>query len=288
MEGVGSCLVTETLVEVTGAKLQTQAFGVPSNPPILLIMGMMSSMLWWPDRLCEELSAQGRYVIRYDQRDTGLSTHYPQGEPGYSFSDLADDAIAILDNYGLETAHLVGMSMGGFVAQEAALRHPHRVRTLTLISTSPVGVDGLPSSTKAYQEHSTAAEGLNWSDLGAIADFLRRDTAMLAGTRHPHDAEAASAIISRDMARAPSFASATNHFSLLAAEEPTRLRAADINVPVLAIHGTADPLFPVEHGEAFIKAARNARLHRIEGGGHEIHDRDIDEMVKAIIDHTAY
>ncbi|MGJ4859149.1 alpha/beta fold hydrolase [Labrys sp. La1] len=281
-----TCLVTEKVVEVKGADLQTQAFGVASSPPIVLIMGMMSSMLWWPDRLCEELAGRERYVIRYDQRDTGLSTHYPQGEPGYSPSDLADDTIAIFDSYGLETAHLVGMSMGGFVAQEAALRHRRRVRTLTLISTSPFAVEGLPSSTTAYQEHSAAAEGVDWSDLEAIADFLSRDAAMLAGTRHPHDAGAASALIARDMARAPSFASATNHFALVREDGPAGLQASDLDVPVLAIHGTADPLFPIAHGEAFTKVVPHARLHRIEGGGHEIHDHDIDEMVQAIAHHA--
>jgi len=278
---------TETSIEVKGAKLQTQAFGDPSSPPIILIMGMMASMLWWPDRFCKALAARQRYVIRYDQRDTGLSTHYPQGEPAYSFSDLADDVIAVLDGYGLETVHVVGMSMGGAIAQEIALRHPRRVRTLTLISTSPLGVEGLPSSTKAYQEHSSSAEAVDWSNLEAIADFLRRDTAMLAGARHPHDPDAASALIARDIARAPSFASATNHFSLVSEERPARLQASDIKLPVLAIHGSADPLFPIGHGEAFTKVVRDARLHRVEGGGHEIHERDIDEIAQAIIDHTA-
>lgn len=286
MEWAGSSRVTEKSVEVKGAKLQTQAFGAPSSSPIVLIMGMMSSMLWWPERFCRDLAAQGHYVIRYDQRDTGLATHYPQGEPGYSSSDLADDVMAVLDGYGLEAAHLVGMSMGGFVAQETALRHSRRVLTLTLISTSPLAVEGLPPPTKAYREHSAAGEAVDWSDLGAIADFLRRDAAMLAGTRHPHDAEAVSALIARDMARAPSFASATNHFALVGGEEPARLKASDLTIAVLAIHGTADPLFPIAHGEAFTKAVPNARLHRIEGGGHEIHDRDIDEMVQAIAHHA--
>ncbi|AYG68301.1 alpha/beta hydrolase [Rhizobium sp. CCGE531] len=274
-------------VEVRGAKLQTQAFGDPSGPPIVLIIGMMVSMLWWPDRFCEAFAARQRYVIRYDQRDTGLSTHDPQGEPRYSFSDLADDAIAILDGYGLETAHVAGMSMGAAVAQEVALRHPRRVRTVTLISTSPLAVEGLPSSTRAYQEHSRSAEAIDWSNLEDIADFLRRETAMLAGTRHPHDPDAASALIARDMARAPSFVSATNHFTLVSEERPTRLQASDIKLPVLAIHGTADPLFPIEYGEAFTKVVQNGRLHRFDGGGHEIHEGDIDEMVQAIIDHTA-
>ncbi|MET3756077.1 pimeloyl-ACP methyl ester carboxylesterase [Rhizobium binae] len=278
--------VTEKIVELTGVQLQTQAFGDPAGAPVLLIMGVMSSMLWWPERFCEELAAQGRYVIRYDQRDTGLSTHYSPGEPGYSFDDLSEDAIALLDGYGIEAAHLVGMSMGGFVAQEAALRHPRRVLTLTLISTSPIGVDGLPSSTKAYKEHSAAAERIDWSDLGAIADFMRRDSAMLAGTRHPHDAEAARILIARDMERATSFISATNHFMLSSGDKAATLHASNLEASVLAIHGTADPLFPIEHAEAFTQAVPNARLHRIAGGGHEIHDRDIDEMVRVIVDHT--
>ncbi|NLS14941.1 alpha/beta hydrolase [Rhizobium sp. P40RR-XXII] len=287
MERTRSFAVTESSVETKGASLQTQAFGDPSSPPIILIMGMMASMLWWPDRFCEALAARRRYVIRYDQRDTGLSTHYPQGEPRYSFSDLADDVIAILDGYGLETAHVVGMSMGGAVAQEVALRHPRRVRTLTLISTSPLAVEGLPSSTKTYQEHSRSAEATDWSNLESIADFLRSETAMLAGTRHPHDADAANTLIARDMARAPSFASATNHFTLVSEEGLARLQASDIKLPVLAIHGTADPLFPIEHGEAFTQVVRDARLHRVDGGGHEIHERDIDEIAQAIVNHTA-
>ncbi|OWV87747.1 acetyltransferase [Rhizobium sp. R635] len=288
MEMTGSTLVAEKIVAFEYTQLHTQAFGDPAHPPVLLIMGVMSSMLWWPERFCEELAAQGRYVIRYDQRDTGLSTCYPPGEPGYSFSDLADDAIAVLDGYGIEAAHLVGMSMGGFLAQEAALRHPRRVRTLTAISSSPLGVDGLPSSTKAYKEHSAAAESLDWSDLEAIADFLRRDSAMLAGTRHPHDAEAADALIARDMGRAASFVSATNHFMLLSEDSAATLHASRIDVPVLVIHGTSDPLFPIEHGEAFTRVTPTAQLHRIVGGGHEIHDRDIDEMVRVIADRTGF
>jgi pimeloyl-ACP methyl ester carboxylesterase len=274
--------MSERTIKSDGAEICTQAFGDPKDPPVLLIMGVLASMLWWPERFCEELAGQGRFVIRYDNRDTGLSTHWPQGEPGYRFADMADDAAAVLDGYGIAKAHVVGMSMGGMLVQQLALRHPDRVRTVTIISSSPLGVEGLPGMTPAYSAHSAEGEKVDWSDVAAMADYIRKDVAMIASTRHPHDVVAASELIDRDVARTgSSYTSSTNHFALLGDDGP-KLRAADIAAPMLVIHGTSDPLFPVEHGEAFLKELPEAKLHRIEGGGHEIHSADIDEYVRII------
>lgn len=278
--------MTDRIVKSRNAEIQTQAFGDPNDPPVLLIMGIMASMLWWPERFCEELAGQGRYVIRYDNRDTGLSTNWPQGQPGYNFDDMADDAAAIPDAYGFDKADIAGMSMGGMLAQRFALRHPDRVKTLTIISSSPLGVDGLPPSTPAYQAHSADGEKVDWSDVQAIAAYIRKDVSMLTGTRHPHDAEAAADLIDRDTKRARNFPSVTNHFTLFEGAEEN-LRAADIKAPLLVIHGTSDPLFPIQHGEALAKVVPGARLHKVDGGGHEVHDRDIDEIVGAIVRHTA-
>jgi pimeloyl-ACP methyl ester carboxylesterase len=121
----------------------TEAFGAPTAPAILLIMGATASMLWWPDELCHSLADAGHFVIRYDNRDTGRSTTQQPGPPAYTIADMADDAIAILDGYGLARAHLVGMSLGGMIAQLAALKYPHRVRSLTLISSSAFDEDDL-------------------------------------------------------------------------------------------------------------------------------------------------
>lgn len=87
-------------------------------------MGAMASMLWWPEAFCRELADAGLYVIRYDNRDTGRSTKYPPGKAPYTFDDMADDAIGVLDSHGIDKAHVAGMSMGGMIAQIAALRHP--------------------------------------------------------------------------------------------------------------------------------------------------------------------
>src|SRR5919108_4989276 len=133
--------MSERTVRADGIELATQTFGDASDQPVLLIMGAMASMLWWPEEFCRRLSGSGRYVIRYDNRDTGLSTTYEPGKPGYTSADMIDDAVRLLDGYGLPAAHIVGMSMGGAIAQSVALEYPERVLSLTAISTSPVGID---------------------------------------------------------------------------------------------------------------------------------------------------
>jgi predicted alpha/beta hydrolase len=121
--------VSERVIRSDGIEIATEAFGDPANSTVLLVMGAMASMLWWPEEFCEELAARGRRVIRYDHRDTGLSTKYEPGEPPYTLGDMADDAVRVLDGYGISAAHLVGMSMGGVISQlaEAPQARGHRL-----------------------------------------------------------------------------------------------------------------------------------------------------------------
>src|SRR5882724_12637812 len=120
-------------------EIVSQTFGDSADPAILLIIGAMASMLWWPEAFCRKLAGEGLFVIRYDNRDTGLSTKYAPGEPPYTFEDMADDAVRVLADHGIERAHVVGMSMGGMIAQLVALKHSSRVISLTVISSSPMG-----------------------------------------------------------------------------------------------------------------------------------------------------
>ncbi len=121
----------ERTINVHGASIHSESFGDSGNPCILLIMGAMASALWWPVDFYVELAGRGLFVLRYDHRDTGRSTTSPLGEPGYTVEDLADDAMAVLDGYGVATAHLAGMSLGGFLAQLIALKYPSRVLLMT-------------------------------------------------------------------------------------------------------------------------------------------------------------
>lgn len=263
----------------------SQSFGDPADPAVLLIMGAMASMQWWPEAFCRELAGRGRFVIRYDNRDTGLSTKYPPGAPPYTFDDMVDDATRVLDDHGVARAHVVGMSMGGMLAQSVALKHPERVSALTVISSSLLGVDtsGLPGTTEAYKEHSAQGANVDWANREQVLDFMVKDARAIASTRHPFDEERTRVTIEADYDRSGGLASVTNHF-LLKGSGPQRT-VRDLRMPLLVIHGTADPLFPIEHGEALAEAVSGARLVRVEGGGHELHRNDWSQIIDAIVAH---
>ena len=136
-------------VAVNGIELAYETFGEAGAPPVVLVMGLATQMIAWPDELCEGLARSGLFVVRFDNRDVGESTHLRdlppprladvlvrRRPPPYSISDMAADTVGLLDGLGLDQVHLVGASMGGFIAQTVALEHPGRVRTLTLIMTS--------------------------------------------------------------------------------------------------------------------------------------------------------
>ena len=129
----------DDIVRANGVDLCVEAFGDPADPALLLIMGSSASMDWWEDEFCRRVAAGLLFVIRYDQRDTGRSVTYPPGAPPYTMQDLATDAVGVLDAFGVSRAHVVGMSMGGAVAQLVALDHASRVASLTLIATAAAG-----------------------------------------------------------------------------------------------------------------------------------------------------
>ena len=278
--------MTERMIKANGVELCTEAFGDPGDPPILLIMGTGASMLWWDEDFCRRLAAGDRYVIRYDHRDTGRSTAFPPGNPGYTGAALATDAVAVLDGYGIPAAHLVGLSAGGGIAQELAIEHAERVRSLVLISTSPAvpGARALPPPTEAFGRFFATAE-VDWSDLDSVIRYQVGFWRVLAGDR-PFDEPACRELVRRDLARARDFAAVRNH-DLVAGGGPANGTLSSISVPTLVIHGTADPMFPFPHGQALAEEIPTASLLPLDGAGHGFDRADWGTVLPAIRSHTA-
>jgi pimeloyl-ACP methyl ester carboxylesterase len=280
--------VAEQLIEANGVTLCTEAFGDRADPPILLIMGIGGSMLWWEEGFCRMLAEGGRFVIRYDHRDTGRSATYEPGRPGYTGADMVADAAGVLDAYGIPAAHLVGLSAGGGIAQLLALEFADRVLSLVLISTSPAlpGARRLPPSTERFERFLGTAE-VDWSDAESVVEYLTAYTRMLAGGQRAFDEAAARELVRRDVERAHDFAAAQNHDNLSNDGGPHE-PLSSISAPTLVIHGSADPMFPPAHGEALAAEIPDARLLTLEGAGHGIDRADWDAVTRAILEHTSY
>jgi pimeloyl-ACP methyl ester carboxylesterase len=279
--------VAERMVEANGVELCTEPFGDPADPPTLLVMGIGGSMLWWEEGFCRMLADGGRFVIRYDHRDTGRSVKYEPGRPEYTGADLVADAVGVLDAYGTPAAHVVGVSAGGAFAQLLALGFPDRILSLVLISTSAAtpGERGLPSATERYTRFLATAE-VDWSDQKAVIEYLVDYSRVLAGGERPFDEAAVRELVRRDVERARNIASSENH-GVIADGEVSRKPLSSIAVPALVIHGTADPMFPLEHGRALAAEIPGARLLTLYGAGHGVDRADWETIVLAIIGHTA-
>jgi pimeloyl-ACP methyl ester carboxylesterase len=273
-------------IRLPNLELATESFGDPAHPAVLLAMGGMASMLWWPEAFCEKLAARGLHVIRFDQRDTGLSTQYPAGEPGYGFGDAAEDLTRILDGYGIAAAHLVGMSLGGVLAQAVAIKHPKRVLSLTVLSSQPLGEDtsALPKSGAAWLDH--LKEDVDWSNRADAVRFVLEDARLIAGTAFPFDLAGTKTFLERDFDRSGGYLSGTNHSILFDRGNSWNDRLAELKAPLLVMHGSADPVFPVENGEMLAAKVRDARLIRLDGGGHEVHPGHWETIVGSIADHA--
>ena len=279
--------MVERMIDADGVEICSESFGRPSDPAILLVMGIGASMLWWDENFCRLLADGGRYVIRYDHRDTGRSVTYELGRPGYTGSDLVADAAAVLDAFGVGAAHVVGVSAGGALAQLLALGFPEHVLSLVLISTSPAtsANRALPDPDHSYLEFLGSASA-DWSDHTSVVDYLVEYTRVLAGSERPFDEIDARAMIERDVARAHNIAASENH-AIAPDGDVTHDPLSTIAVPTLVIHGTADPMFPLQHGRALAHEIPGARVMEIKGMGHGIVGADREPIATAILNHTS-
>jgi pimeloyl-ACP methyl ester carboxylesterase len=278
--------VAERMIEANGVELCTEPFGDPGNTPVLLVMGVGASMLWWEEGFCRLLAEGGRFVIRYDHRDTGRSITYEAGHPRYTTADLVADAVGLLDAYEVAAAHVVGVSAGGAFAQLLALGFPDRVLSLVLISTSPAtsGERSLPSATERFNDFLASAR-VDWSDHGSVIEYLVGYERILAGGVRPFDEVAWRELVRRDVQRARDIAGSQNHNMVPEAKIPSG-PISSIAAPTLVIHGTEDPMFPLAHGEALAEEIPGARLLTLEGAGHGVDRADWETIARAILAHT--
>ncbi|MFD2418583.1 alpha/beta fold hydrolase [Amycolatopsis pigmentata] len=278
--------MTEVMVRVGDTELCAETFGDRSAPSILLIAGASSPMDWWDEEFCLRLAEGGRFVLRYDHRDTGRSTCSPPGEPGYSGTDLCDDVVHLIDTLADGRAHLAGLSMGGGIAQYVAIEHPKRVATLTLLSTSPGYADDLPPMADSLK--ATYADPVpepDWTDREAVAKYLVELHRPLAGTHF--DETSALGIARRVAERSIDPRSAKNHWLVGGDGEDLRPRLGEIVAPTLVIHGTEDRMFPAAHGQALAREIPDAELLLLERVGHEVPPRPTwDRVIPAILRHT--
>nr|WP_282082125.1 alpha/beta hydrolase [Streptomyces tendae] len=264
-----------------------ESFGADDAPLVLLVGG--TTMLSWPDALCERLAAGGRRVVRYDLRDSGESTTADPQAPTYTLRDLAADAAALPGVLGAGPAHLAGIGVGGMVAQVAALDHPGAFSALTLVGTRAVAPgppdDDLPDHDRATMGRLFARPMPDWTDRAAVAEFAATGAELLGD-----DPVVARAKAARIWDRTPGTAAAVQManqmgmvFSRLDCAPRWRERLPGIAIPTLVVHGRRDPFFPVGNGEAIARGIPRARLLVLEEAATAIPDAAVGEVAEAML-----
>jgi pimeloyl-ACP methyl ester carboxylesterase len=284
-----------------GIRLCYETFGERSNPPMLLIMGLAAQMIVWDDEFCLRLADRGFWVIRFDNRDIGESTRFPNARAPrfaellfaqatglrfrvpYTLRDMADDAAGLLDALGVARAHVVGASMGGAIAQELAIAHPARVRSLTSIMSS-TGDPKLPGPRpKALAR---LGKKVPLDRAGYVREYVTT-WSIIAGDHFPFDADrtARQGAAGYDRGINPPGVSRQMMAIVASANRTRALR--ELRVPTLVIHGTADPLVPDAGGRATAAAIPGAQLLLIEGMGHSFPREVWPTIIDAIARHAA-
>jgi pimeloyl-ACP methyl ester carboxylesterase len=249
--------------EVGALELEYEVFGDRDLPAVLLISGLGSQLLGWSEGLCEEIAGRGFHVIRFDNRDIGLSTKIEDGS-SYSLSDMAADAAGLLDALEIAAAHVAGASMGGMIAQLVALEHPEKTLTLTIVMSNLGGADAVlaepevgaqlllkpPPTRDERIEQTVGVTRVTWGPSFEEDRARARATRAIDRSYYPEGAE--------------------RQFEAIVGAPSRRQALGGLRVPVLVIHGDADPLVPFPNGERIVEAIPGAELQVMKGVGHEM------------------
>jgi pimeloyl-ACP methyl ester carboxylesterase len=280
----------DMLIKINGVELCVETFGDPADPPLLLV-GI--TMLSWPDELCAALV--GRYVVRYDLRDAGQSTFVDPDAPGYDLRDLVTDASELLVALDLGRTHVVGMGVGGFIAQLLALDHPGQVASLTLVSTRPVApgpVDSdLPDHAPALMGQLFGRPEPDWTDRTSVVEYLVGVARATSGSRgfDERDVRASAGSVFGRAGRTAAAQRASHLGTMFAAIDCRprwRERLAEITSPTLVIHGDEDPFFPHGNGVALAAEITGATLLTLPGVGQGLPRVTWPVVVEALLHHT--
>jgi pimeloyl-ACP methyl ester carboxylesterase len=262
-----------------GIQVAYEVLGPPSGEPLLLVMGLGQQMIAWPDDFCAELVGRGFMVVRFDNRDTGLSTHLrgagapsvpmlflrPRAVAAYRLEDMAGDAVAVLDAIACPSAHVVGVSLGGMIAQTVAIRHPRRVRTLTSIMSTPSPRIGRPTLAAMLALRPQRVRHRDEAGQRMVEVFRT-----IGSPDYPLDEDWLRELGRRSYDRSHDPAVGLRQLAAIGASGDRRPGLARLQIPTLVLHGQADPLIPPVGGRATAAAVRDARLVIYPGMGHHL------------------
>jgi pimeloyl-ACP methyl ester carboxylesterase len=289
--------VSEQFSDVGGGiTLCYETYGDPADPAALLIMGLGAQMVAWQEDFCLQLAARGLYVVRFDNRDIGRSTHL-QGRPPsliellrysvaptrYTLADMARDTVGLLDELGIDSAHTIGASMGGMIAQTLAARHPTRVRSLVSIMSSTggrwVGRPALSSYAIFLRKAPHEREAFIAHAQGLFAKIGSRGI--------PQDSDGVREIAALSFDRELDRTGAGRQLAAIIASGDRTAELERITAPTLVIHGSVDPLISPSGGRATARAIPDARLMMIEGMGHDLPRVLWPRLIDAFDSHAA-
>ena len=276
-----------------GVRLCYQTFGDPTGDPLLLVMGLSGPMTWWDVELCEQLARASFHVIRYDNRDTGRSSRpgggvrrdhlvrafaTGRGPAPYTMSDLADDAVGLLSHLGIDSAHLVGISMGGMISQTVAIEHPDRVRSLTsIMSTTGRRTVGWQSPTLLPRLAAPRRGGLDTFVESSLVTW-----ALIGSPAYPSDPEVLRARAYETFERGVSNGGVLRQMMAILTQPDRTGRLRQVRVPTLVMHGLDDKMVHVSGGRATARAIPGAELVLVDGMGHDLPPALFGTFVEAI------
>jgi pimeloyl-ACP methyl ester carboxylesterase len=294
------------LIHANGVDLFYEEIGDAADPAVLLVMGNSAPGLVWPDAFCELVASKGFRVIRFDQRDTGLSTYIDFDRAPYTLDDLVGDTFALLDGIGVQRAHVAGLSQGGQLAYRMSLKMPQRMASLVILMSSadlrpkndafsgaPVRAGELPRPSPEYVAHVIALNANPPQDMREMANRFVENFRLAKGPRSPFDEEAwqalgrafAETLHARQDGLTPGIANNSNHALAQKATPPlTAAQLASIVTPTLIVHGSDDPIFPVEHAHWAAATIPGSKIRVIDRMGHALDPSFFGDVAAAITD----